>query len=68
MLRDRASGALLEPGCGWSCPSVVWVSRAGIDPAVALELVDAALADPLVSEPWGRSPASSGIISAAGPT
>jgi hypothetical protein len=48
MARD-ASGKLLddpEPRC--SCPSILWAARAGIDPAVAPELVEAALADPRI--------------------
>lgn len=35
-----------DPVPVWSCPSVLWAVRAGIDPACAVDLVATALADP----------------------
>jgi hypothetical protein len=55
MGRD-ASGTLLEPDLrGAGCPSVMWAVRAGVDPAAAVDLVAAALADPLVAALVGRA-------------
>lgn len=46
MARDVRGRWLDDPVPGWGCPSVLWAVRAGIDPAAALGLVRAALADP----------------------
>lgn len=49
VMAREPGGALAEPMTGaHGCPSVLWAVRAGIDPAAAVGLVDAALADPLV--------------------
>lgn len=54
LLARSASGALLEPGIGGlSCPSVLWAVRAGIDPAVAVWLVEQALADSAIAAVLG---------------
>jgi hypothetical protein len=50
ILARDASGNLLSPATGAdACPSVIWAVRAGIDPAAAVPLCDAALADPEIA-------------------
>jgi hypothetical protein len=46
MARDPSGGWVDDSLPGWGCPSVLWAVRAGIDPACAVDLVQAALADP----------------------
>lgn len=54
VLARDSRGRLLEPGLGAdACPSVMWAVRAGVDPAVAVSLVDAALADPEITAVLG---------------
>lgn len=48
LARNDEGRLLADPHPDYGCPSVLWAARAGIDPACAVWLVAAALADPAV--------------------